>query len=24
VFNSKTLVRGEQKSIRRLGDRYEK
>ena len=24
AFNSKTLVRGEQKSIRRLGDRYEK
>ena len=24
VFNSKTLVKGEQKSIRRLGDRYEK
>ena len=24
VFNSKTLVRGEHKSIRRLGDRYEK
>jgi hypothetical protein len=24
VFNSKTLVRGEQKSIRRLGGRYEK
>lgn len=24
VFNSKTIVRGEQKSIRRLGNRYEK
>jgi len=24
VFNSKTLVKGEQKSIRRLGDKYEK